>query len=305
MTGRHASGVLPVEKGRGVTSFQVVAHLRRVLRAPKVGHGGTLDPEATGVLPILIGEATKLMPYLTALDKEYVATVRLGVITDTQDTSGSVVATHPVPALTPAVVEGALARFVGVIGQVPPMYSALRREGRRLYELAREGRTVEREPREVTVHEIELQSLAPPELTIRVRCGKGTYLRTLAADLGDALGCGGSLAALVRTRVGPYTLDKSVGWDEVREARHGAALWARVLPSDSVLGALPPVHLTPEQGVRYAHGQTVGVPGSPEGRVRVYSEDGGWLGVGVGRDGVVKPERMVNANPARPRVLPA
>ncbi len=184
------------------------------------------------------------------------------------------------------------------------MYSALRRDGRRLYELAREGRTVEREPREVTVHEIALESLASPELTIRVRCGKGTYVRTLAADLGEALGCGGALAALVRTRVGPYSLERSVGWDEVRESRHGAALWARVLPSDSVLEGLPAVRLTAEQGARYAHGQTVAMPGTPEGWVRVYSQDGGWLGVGLGRNGAVKPERVLNASPARSRVLP-
>ena len=235
MSGRSRSGILPVEKGRGVTSFQVVAHLRRILRAPKIGHGGTLDPEATGVLPILIGEATKLTPYLTDLDKEYLATVRLGLTTDTQDVTGTVLERRPVPDLERAVVDAALGRFVGAISQVPPMYSALRRGGRRLYELAREGVTVEREARQVRVYAIALVDLALPDLVIRVRCGKGTYIRTLAADLGEVLGCGGTLASLVRTRVGPYALADAVSWDEVRAARPGPVLWERVLPWDSCI----------------------------------------------------------------------
>jgi tRNA pseudouridine55 synthase len=305
VTDHRASGILPVEKGRGVTSFQVVAHLRRLLRAPKVGHGGTLDPEATGVLPILVGEATKLTPYLTELDKEYVATVRLGTVTDTQDLAGTVLEVHPVPDLSPQAVQEALAAFVGVIDQVPPMYSALHRGGKRLYELAREGQVVEREPRRVTVHSIALEAIRLPELTIRVRCGKGTYVRTLAADLGGALGCGGTLASLVRTRVGPYELEASVGWEEIRDSRHGEALWNRVLPCDSALVGLPAVGLTAAQSARYVHGQTVTLPGSPDGWLRVYAPDGACLGVGLGRLGSVKPERLLNADPARPRVLPA
>jgi tRNA pseudouridine55 synthase len=194
------SGVLPVDKGAGLTSFQVVAHLRRVLRAPKIGHGGTLDPAATGLLPILVGEATKLTPYLVDLDKEYVATVRLGVTTDTQDLSGVVLETRPVPGLGAADVERKLLAFVGIVSQVPPMYSALHHEGRRLYELAREGVEVERRPREVTVHSIALESFALPDFTIRIRCGKGFYVRSLARDLARALGTVGHLSALRRAR---------------------------------------------------------------------------------------------------------
>lgn len=305
MSDPRASGVLPVEKGRGVTSFQVVAHLRRLLRAPKVGHGGTLDPEATGVLPILIGEATKLMPYLSDLDKEYVATVRLGVSTDTQDATGTVLASRPVPPLGAREIEAALARFVGVVEQVPPMYSALRKDGKRLYELAREGRVVEREPRPVTIHAIALEAVELPELTIRVHCGKGTYVRTLAADLGEALGCGGTLAALVRTRVGPFDLGRCVPWEELRETRNGAGLWARVLAPDAALSALPAVQLTAAQSARYGHGQPVLAPGCADGLLRVYSPDGACLGVGLGLAGAVKPERLLNADPPRPRVLPA
>jgi tRNA pseudouridine55 synthase len=283
----------------------MVAHLRRVLRAPKVGHGGTLDPDATGVLPILIGEATKVTPYLVDLDKEYLATVRLGVVTETQDLSGAVVETHPVPALAPSRVEDALGRFVGVIRQVPPMYSALRRDGRRLYELAREGQTVEREPRAVVVHAITLLSFALPDLTLRVHCGKGTYVRTLAADLGAALGCGGVLAALVRTRVGPYTLEAAVPWPDVRDARHGESLWSRVSGVDSALTSLAFVRLDLEQARRFTHGQAVTLSADADGHVRVYGDDGALLGVGVASGAHLKPERVLHADSPRPVVLPA
>jgi tRNA pseudouridine55 synthase len=298
------SGVLPVDKGPGVTSFQVVAQLRRVLRAPKIGHGGTLDPAATGLLPILIGEATKLTPYLVDLDKEYVATVRLGVTTDTQDLSGTVLQTRPVPGLDAPGIERALERFVGAIRQVPPMYSALHHEGRRLYELAREGVEVERPPREVTVYSIHMETLALPDVVIRVRCGKGFYVRTLAADLGEALGTGGALAQLVRTRVGPYRLEDAAPWESVLNARGGEALWPRVLPPDSVLEAMQEARLS-EQGARaFVNGQSVTDPGAP-GPVRVYGADGALLGIGIRRGTLVKPERLLHADPPRPRVLPA
>ena len=298
------SGVLPVDKGAGVTSFQVVAHLRRLLRVPKVGHGGTLDPAATGLLPILIGEATKLTPYLVDLDKEYLATVRLGVTTDTQDLSGAVRETRVVPALGVADIERALVPFVGRIRQVPPMYSALHHEGRRLYELAREGVDVERPPREVTVHAITLESVALPDLTLRVRCGKGFYVRTLAADLGAALGAGGALARLVRTRVGPYHLEDAVSWETLLQSREGGALWPRVLPPDSALAGMPEVWLSEPAARAFLNGQSVADGGAP-GALRVYGPDGVFLGIGVRRGPLVKPERLLHANSPRPRVLPA
>ena len=303
-TGATRSGILAVEKGPGVTSFQVVAHLRRLLRAPKVGHGGTLDPDATGVLPILVGEGTKLTPYLTALDKEYVATARLGVTTDTQDASGTVLRERPVPALDAAALAAALARFVGEIEQIPPMYSALHHEGRRLYELAREGAEVARQPRKVMVHAITLEAVALPEVTFRVRCGKGTYVRTLAADLGEALGTGASLSRLVRTRVGPYHLDDAVPWDTLREAREGAALWTQLRPLDSALLELPALTLDARATQAFVHGQSV--PGGPgrTGLLRVYGADGALLGVGEGRGELVKPERLLHADPPRTPVVP-
>jgi tRNA pseudouridine55 synthase len=302
--GASRSGILAVEKGAGVTSFQVVAHLRRLLRAPKVGHGGTLDPDATGLLPILVGEATKLTPYLTGLDKEYVAVARLGLTTDTQDGSGRVLTTPPVPALDEAAVRAALARFVGEIEQIPPMYSALHHEGRRLYELAREGTEVERAPRRVTVHAITLESLDLPELTFRVRCGKGTYVRTLAADLGEALGTGAALARLVRTRVGPYRLEDAVAWTALRDARDGVELWSRLLPPDSALGDLPACALDARAAQAFVHGQSVPALPAVTGLARVYGPDGVLLGVGAGEGGLVKPERLLHADSSRTPVLP-
>ena len=304
MSDRQRSGILAVEKGPDVTSFQVVAHLRRILRAPRIGHGGTLDPAATGLLPILIGEATKLTPYLVDLDKEYVATVRLGVTTESQDLSGAVIERRPVPELDAAAIETALSPFVGVIRQVPPMFSALRKGGKRLYELARQGVEVEREPREVRIDSIRLESLTLPDFVIRIRCGKGTYVRTLAADLGAALGCGAALAGLVRTRVGPYALADSARWDEVRDARTGDWLWAQVLPPDSALGALAPVQFDAAAARAFVHGQSVPVETRAAGLLRVYGPDG-LLGVGQGLGDRVKPERLLHADPPRPSVLPA
>ena len=301
--------MLPVDKGTGVTSFQVVAHLRRLLRAPKMGHGGTLDPGATGVLPILIGEATKLTPYLVDLDKEYLATVRLGIVTDTQDLWGTTLETRPVPALQRSDVERALGSFVGTIRQVPPMYSALHHEGQRLYELARKGLEVERSPREVMVHAIALESMALPDLVIRVRCGKGFYVRTLAADLGAALGPGGSLASLQRTRVGPYHLEAAVPWETVRETRDGGLLWPQLLPPDSALIGMSELHLAETPARAFLHGQAVAVPGAAEpgegALLRVYGPHGAFLGIGSRRGTSVKPDRLLHADSSRPRVLPA
>ncbi|MBI4590944.1 MAG: tRNA pseudouridine(55) synthase TruB, partial [Candidatus Rokubacteria bacterium] len=281
--GAIRSGILSIEKGAGVSSFQAVAYLRRLLRAHKIGHGGTLDPEATGVLPILINEATKLSPYMMDQEKEYVATVRLGVVTDTQDLSGSVLRTSPVPAFTPQRIEEVLSRFVGTIRQVPPMFSALHHGGRRLYELARRGVEVEREPREVRIHALSLESVALPSFTIRVVCGRGTYVRALSADLGEALGPGGSLERLVRTRVGPYVLERALPWALVRETADPGLLWDRLERPDSALGHWPSVRLGAAAVDALLHGRAVPMPDARSvapGLVRLYAAEGEFLGVG-------------------------
>lgn len=303
-----ASGVLVLDKKAGVTSFDAVAVVRRRLHVRRVGHAGTLDPGATGVLPILIGEATKLAPWLVDQDKEYVATIRFGVTTDTHDLTGRVLAEAPVPTLTRSALEAACRPFVGRIRQVPPMYSAVHHEGRRLYELAREGIEVEREPREVVVHAITVEGTTETTATLRVRCGKGTYVRVLAADLGQALGCGGAVERLVRARVGPFRLEAALGWDELAGLPAGA-LWARVLPPESALAGWAAVRLDARAARRFTHGQPVDVapPASRAGTpVRVHDAEGTLLGVGEVIPGAgVKPLRLLNADRPGTRVLPA
>lgn len=301
------SGVLVVDKTAGATSFDAVALARRRLGLRRVGHAGTLDPAATGVLPLLLGEATKLMPYLADQDKEYVATLRLGVSTDTHDVSGRVVSTADPPALDRDAVAAASRPLVGRIRQVPPMYSAVHHEGRRLYELAREGLEVERAPRDVVVHAIDVEAVEGADVRLRIVCGKGTYVRALAADLGAALGCGAVVASLVRTRVGPFLLAAAVPWRELAQAPEGA-LWSRVQEPDAALAAWRAVHLDVRGAGAFAHGQPallVATAGSG-GLARVYA-DATFLGVGeiVASGVAVRPVRLLHADRPGSRVLPA
>jgi tRNA pseudouridine55 synthase len=302
------SGVLVVDKIAGVTSFDAVALVRRRLGLRRVGHAGTLDPDATGVLPMLLGEATKLMAYLADQDKEYVSTLRLGVTTDTGDLSGRVVAEAPVGEIDRAQVELACGGFVGRIKQVPPMYSAVHHDGRRLYELAREGVLVAREPREVVIHTLEVQEVAPPHVRLRVVCGKGTYLRTLAADLGAALGCGAAVERLVRTRVGPFALAEAVSWAAL-VSETSAELWARVRPAESALASWPALRLDARAESRFEHGQSVDLVPARAAigtLVRVHAGDGRLLGVGeVGAGSRTRPVRVLHADPQGTRVRPA
>lgn len=203
-------GVLLIDKPTGMTSHDVVDRVRRVTRMKRIGHAGTLDPIATGLLIVLVGKATKLSQYLMSLDKEYEGTVTLGVTTNTQDIEGEVVSTRPVPPLSEAEVNAALQGFVGDQYQMPPMFSAKKKDGVPLYKLARKGQDVEREPRFIRVSSFELLRFALPELDVRVRCSKGTYVRTLAHDLGEKLGCGAHLSALRRTATDRFTVAQAV-----------------------------------------------------------------------------------------------
>ena len=302
------AGVLVVDKTAGVTSFDAVALVRRRLGLSRVGHAGTLDPAATGVLPMLLGEATKLMAYLADQAKEYVAALRLGVTTDTGDTEGRIVAEATVPDVDRARVEEACRPFIGRIKQVPPMFSAVHHGGRRLYELAREGVEVVREPREVVIHEIEVQEITVPLVHLRVVCGKGTYLRTLAADLGAALGCGAAVERLVRTRVGPFALPAAVTW-EALTTEPAAALWARVHPAEAALADWPALRLDTRALARFEHGQSVEIVparSSVATLVRVHAVDGRLVGVGeVLEGGRTRPVRMLNADRPGTRRRPA
>ena len=311
MSGEAArSGILVVDKGRGATSFDVVAVVRRRLGVRRIGHAGTLDPEATGVLPILVGEATKLTPYLVDQDKEYVATLRFGVTTDTHDVSGRVLSQTPVDELDPARLEDACRAFVGQIRQVPPMYSAVHHQGRRLYELAREGIEVERAAREVVIRSIAIEKIEGPRATLRIVCGKGTYVRVLAADLGAALGCGGAVESLVRWRVGPFDLRDAVSWNELCSEARNRDLWSRVRPVETALAGWPSVRLDGPGAAAFGHGQAADVipaAGAAEGYVRVHDADGPMLGVGelMAGGSKVRPVRILHADRPRTRILPA
>ena len=302
------AGILVVDKPAGVTSFDAVALARRTLGVRRIGHAGTLDPAATGVLPLLVGEATKLMPYLMDQGKEYVATVRFGVTTDTHDTTGRVLARVPVTDLSRERLDAACARFVGRIAQIPPMYSAVHHEGQRLYELARQGVEVERAPREVVITSITVEEVGDAVATLRIVCGKGTYIRVVAADLGVALGCGAALEQLTRTRVGPFALRRAVAWSDLVDGRRDAVR-AQLLSLDTALADWPAVRLESERARRFCHGQSADLdePLAAERLVRVYDAGQTLLGVGEtdasGRS--VRPVRMLHADRSRTSARPA
>lgn len=272
-------GVLVIDKPSGPTSFDVVRQVRSLLRLKKVGHTGTLDPMATGVLPLCLGEATKVAGFITEGDKAYDATVRLGAETDTQDAEGQVTARAPVPPLTPALLEAALARFRGAFDQVPPMYSAVKVGGKRLYELARAGEEVERAARRITVYELVLRDYSADRLQLSVRCSKGFFVRTLAFDLGRALGCGAHLEALRRTNSGPFTLAQALPLADLPALAKEGSLAPRLVPMAAALVDMPEVRVGVAEAQRVSHGVPVEVPAGTPGRVRVTGPDGALLAV--------------------------
>lgn len=284
-------GVLVVDKPAGLTSFDVVREVRRALGLKKAGHTGTLDPMATGVLPVCLGDATRLAQFITEATKVYEATVRLGATTDTLDAEGRVLEERPVPPLSAALLETALDAFRGTFAQTPPMYSAVRVGGRRLYELARAGETVERAPRQVTVHELLLRDFSANEVRLTVHASKGFFVRSLAADLGEALGCGAHLTALRRTRSGPFTLAEAVPLAEVQ--REPAGVGARLLSPTQALRDLPALTLSSADAARVRHGALVEVPAGATGLHRVHGPDGALLAVAEAVAGRLKYRRVL------------
>ncbi|WP_323142851.1 tRNA pseudouridine(55) synthase TruB [Massilia phyllosphaerae] len=289
-------GVLLLDKPVGLSSNDALIKAKRVVNAKKAGHTGTLDPFATGLLPLCFGEATKFSQDLLEADKTYLATVHLGITTTTGDTEGEAIDTRPVD-VSVEQIEAALARFRGPILQVPPMYSALKRDGKAYYEYAREGIVLEREARPVTIHALELVSYEAPMLVIRVTCSKGTYVRVLGEDIGAALGCGAHLNALRRIQVGALTVDGMVTLEQLQAHLEPLSLLA---PVDTLLSTFPSVELTAELAKRFLNGQrlalgkepAVSVPGQ-EGRVRVY-HDGRLLGTALlGEYAILAPERLI------------
>ena len=278
------NGIINIHKEAGFTSHDVVAKMRGICGQKKIGHTGTLDPEATGVLPVCLGSATKLCDMLTDKDKEYVAELLLGQTTDTQDVTGQILTETPVE-VSEAEVEKAIMSFVGDYEQVPPMYSALKVNGKKLYELAREGKEVERKARPVRILEIEILDMQLPVVKMRVACSKGTYIRTLCADIGEKLGCGGTMKSLVRTKVAQFVLDKAVTLGELQRLRDEGQLEQIVLPVDSCFAEAPALHVQEkwqkllDNGNSFYPNQTKENKIFMEDRVRVYRADGSFVGI--------------------------
>ncbi len=272
------NGVLVVDKPQGITSFDVVRQVRRAFGVKKVGHTGTLDPMATGVLPICIGDATKIAQFITEATKAYDAVVKLGSTTDTLDAEGKVLERRPVPPLTRELLEAAFEKFRGPIMQIPPMYSAVKIGGKRLYELARAGEEVERAARPVTVYELTLRDFSADEIQLTVRSSKGFFVRTLAAELGEALGCGAHLCALRRTHSGPFTLAQAIPLADVM-AQGAAVASARLVGLNDALEDLPALKVTEAEAARVRHGGLVEVAGQLTGLHRVLEPSGALLAV--------------------------
>jgi tRNA pseudouridine55 synthase len=296
MTARAIDGVLLLDKPPGLSSNAALQEAKRLVGARKAGHAGTLDPLASGLLPLLFGEATRFARFALEADKTYVATVRLGTRTDSGDAEGRVLECRPV-AVDEARIAGALARFRGELFQVPPMHSALKHEGRRLYALARAGRVIARPARRVFVHEIELLERSAETLVLRIRCSKGTYVRQIAADLGETLGCGAHLAALRRVAAGGFRVEEAIGLAALG-ALDVDARRSRLLPTERLIEALPAVELAPAEARRFARGQAVAADPTAPGLRRVRAAGAGLLGVGtVGPDGLLRPARLLARAP--------
>lgn len=279
------NGIINIHKEAGFTSHDVVAKMRGILRQKKIGHTGTLDPQATGVLPVCLGSGTKLCDMLTDKDKEYVAELLLGVTTDTQDTTGQIL-TEKAVEVSEEEVRGTVLSFVGSYEQIPPMYSALKVNGKKLYELARAGKEVERAARPVTIHDIEILEMCLPVVKLRVACSKGTYIRTLCFDIGERLGCGGTMRSLVRTRAAGFTLDKAVTLGELEQVRDKGRVDELLIPVDAPFADCPALHVREEfrrlleNGNAIYPNQTAEMQSYPTGQlVRIYFADGEFAGV--------------------------
>ena len=271
------NGIIIIDKPQDWTSMDVCAKLRGVLGERRIGHAGTLDPMATGVLPVFVGRATRAVEFAERGDKEYVAGLKLGMVTDTQDTSGNTLEEHPVE-VTAEQVEAVLPRFTGDILQVPPMYSAIKINGKKLYELARKGREVERPARPVTIHALTLEGqIAPDEFTIRVKCSKGTYVRTLCHDIGAALGCGGCMSSLRRTMACGFDLSEAHPLAEVLASDNPGSL---LRSTDTLFAAHPALTLGKRGADRVRHGAQVCQPEAEDGTYRIYGPEQEFLALG-------------------------
>lgn len=286
-------GYLIIDKPAGMTSHDVVGRVRRALGERRVGHAGTLDPAAVGVLPIAVGLATRTVEYLAEAGKSYLAEITFGVTTDSADIDGEVTSVADSSGLDRDAVEALVASFVGPQLQVPPMHSAIKVSGQRMYELARRGEHVDLPPRPITIHEIRLVAWDPPVATVFVHCSKGTYIRSLARDLGERASTGAYMSNLVRVQTGPFTLDDAITLDEL-EKLLSTVPWEQIaVHPDASLLDWPAVILDDSGARSWRYGNPIDVPGI-EGGARVYDSGGTWLGVGdAGQDGVLRPAKVV------------
>ncbi|HDX1087078.1 tRNA pseudouridine(55) synthase TruB [Pasteurella multocida] len=299
--GRDIDGVFLLDKPQGMSSNDIMQKVKRVFQANKAGHTGALDPLATGMLPICLGEATKFSQFLLDADKRYQVTAKLGERTDTSDAEGQVVETRDVQVDVQDIL-AALPHFRGDLMQVPTMFSALKHQGKPLYEYARAGITVEREARPITIFDLQFIAYDAPYLTLEVHCSKGTYIRTLVDDLGEYLGCGAHVTMLRRTAVANYPVEAMMNWDtlQVLAAQQDLALLDQhLLPTDSAVSALPALHLNQEQSKAISFGQRVKFdnPTQLTGQVRLFSDTQQFLGVAlVDEHNVIRPQRLMIQN---------
>lgn len=296
--GRDIHGVFLLDKPQGMSSNDIMQKVKRIFQANKAGHTGALDPLATGMLPVCLGEATKFSQFLLDADKRYLVTAKLGERTDTSDTEGQVVETRKVKVKTPEILT-ALEQFRGDILQVPTMFSALKHNGKPLYEYARQGITVEREARPITIFELNFIEYNAPYLTLEVHCSKGTYIRTLVDDLGEALGCGAHVTMLRRTAVADYPTEKMLDWNALQalvEPQDLSSLDALLLPMDTAVAKLPALTLNENQTQGIGFGQRIKFdnPNRLQGQVRLFSHENRFLGVAViDENNVIRPQRLV------------
>jgi tRNA pseudouridine55 synthase len=295
---KHISGVLLLDKPLGFSSNQALQKVKWLLQAAKAGHTGTLDPLATGLLPLCFGEATKFAHYLTDADKTYIATIKLGITTNTGDAEGEILSTQAVE-VSQVQFEQACRQFVGEITQIPPMYSALKHEGKALYEYARAGIEIERKARSVDIHEIQVDSFVQDVAVITVTCSKGTYIRTLAEDIGKQLGCGAHLIGLRRTATANYQIAQSITLEQF-EAMSAEQRISALLPEDSAVMHLPAVSFDDDSVHYLQQGQAVWQGGViPQGLLRLYSERQQFLGLGeLQPDGKIGPKRLIVTKPS-------
>ena len=286
-------GILLLDKPTGLTSTAALSRAKHILKIKKAGHTGALDPMATGLLPLCFGQATKVSQFLLESDKQYLADIRLGQTTTSGDADGDLLHEREVPVLTREQIEAVLEPFRGPIEQIPPMVSALKHKGKRLHELARAGIEVERKPRSVIIHRLDLLDFDQNRLTVRVACSKGTYIRSLAMDIGEAIGCGAHLSALRRERSGPFSLEKAISLDALSDLSSDDARVLLIAP-DQALSDLPSIELAPEQTTALRHGQPVRMKEAQAELVRIYSGEE-FIGIGsIDEFGVLKSRRLFN-----------